>query len=148
HEDSRWKGLAARGATLEVVTLGVIERLRQSLGSATRHCSCRLAAPPRIARAILRALERDDESFVLERLQAVVDRVGVERLESVSVVCGHEYHDRDMVLGRHAQYREPVEPGHLDVQKGDVGPEIANRRRGVAAARACGDDVHVRITAE
>ena len=73
----------------------------------------------------------------LDRLQQVVDRVHLERLDGVLV----ERRDEDDVArrARSATMRRatsnPVRPGHLDVEEDDVGPQPLDERR--APRRRC-----------
>ena len=75
----------------------------------------------------------------LHRLQQVVHRVHLERLDGVAVERGDE-HDvrRAAVLDQPVRHFEAVEPGHLDVEKHHFGREAlddADRFQAVARLR-------------
>jgi hypothetical protein len=63
------------------------------------------------------------QAIRLDRLEEVVDRVDVERLDGVLVVRRDEHE-----LGLHVGLQEPTgdleagQPGHLHVQQDEVGP--------------------------
>ena len=64
----------------------------------------------------------------IDRLQQVVDRVDLERLDGVLIVRGDEDDLRRRVVAEHPpRDLEAGEPRHLDVQEHDVGLQLVDR---------------------
>src|SRR5919204_491092 len=96
---------------------------------------------PLEAHAPSSALDRDLQPLGVDRLQEVVDRVHLERLDRVLIVRG----DEDDVRGR-ARIEEPPrdlesgQSGHLHVEKDDVGLQPIDRRESLDAVAGLADD--------
>ena len=88
-----------------------------------------------------RVRQRRPETFGAERLQEVVHRVDVECSERVLIVCGRE-NDRD-VAAHQLEHLEPVELGHLHVEKHQIGVQLRDHFHRLETVLAFGDDVDV-----
>ena len=65
--------------------------------------------------------ERAAEPIAIERLQQVIERRHLERLNGVLIVCGYENDDRATLGIELLQNSEPVQLRHLHVQEHQVG---------------------------
>ena len=87
--------------------------------------------------------QRLAESFAPHRLEQIVERVHLERLERIFVVGGHE-HDRRRRLEQ-LQNLEAVQLGHLDVEQDQVRGQLADPFHRFEAVGAVGHDLDVRL---
>ena len=80
------------------------------------------------------AADRPFQPFGCDRLQDIVDRIQIERLDREALVRGDEDdRGRGGRLGEPPGYLDPVEPGHRQVQQNEVGRLLSdNRQRGLA----------------
>ena len=104
----------------------------------------RLAGRRRQARA--HAAKRLRQPFRPERLEQVVDRVDLERLQRVLVVGGDEHH-RDVLLDQ-LEHLESVQFRHLHVEQQQIRLEVGDGLDGFEAVRALGDHFHPRFLFE
>src|SRR5215207_2405067 len=106
-----------------------------------------LGQSPRLAQLDLRlgARERLPEPLVGERLQEVVERVHLERLERVGVVGGDEDDGRDALQLDPREHAEAVHAGHLDVEEEEVGRPALDALDGLRAAAALAGHLDVRV---
>ena len=88
-------------------------------------------------------LERLPEPLAAERLEQVVERVHLERPQRVLVVGGDEDDRRHAFGADGLNHAERVEPGHLHVEEHEVWRVVLNRRHGLRAVAALGDDLHI-----
>ena len=74
-------------------------------------------------------LHRQLEPRLVDRLQQVVDRVDLERLDGVLIVRRDEDDVRPVLRVEHPpRHLEPGQPGHLHVEKHDVGLQAIDGR--------------------
>ena len=99
----------------------------------------------RIARRELltHAVERDVQARVLDRLQKIVERVRLERLQCVLIVRGDEHGQRHLRRRHRAQQLEAVDAGHLHVEQHQLGLMFGDREECLAAVAGFGDDFDV-----
>ncbi len=92
---------------------------RQVLARAYRHARQLLAPRRRPARGFA---QRRRQPLGAHRLEKIVERVELERLQRVALVGGHENHRRRL-LERHevARHFQAADTRHLDVQQKDLG---------------------------
>ena len=107
---------------------------RRSAGDEPRACAC----------------ERRVEARAVEGLEKIVDRVRVERLQSVLVVRGDEDDGRParFVALDELEHLESVELRHLDVEEEEIGLRLGDGLHGFEAVRALGEDPDVRVRGE
>src|SRR5438105_3074321 len=83
------------------------------------------------------------EARIVDRLQEVVHRTRLERLDGVLVVGGDEHHHRQRLLRQVRQHLETRHTGHLDVEEHEVRLVLLDGREGLAASRALRDDLEI-----
>ena len=83
------------------------------------------------------------EALVDERLQQVVERMGVEGVDRVAVEGGDEYDHRHARLRDAAQHLEAVDARHLDVEEHEVRRVGGDGLDGLAAIGALRDDLEI-----
>src|SRR5581483_2752399 len=128
---------ASRGVEPAVVALGLDEQdvvaVHQS-GDAAE-----LDGDPVVGVRRRRARQPSDglaESFDADRLEHVVDRAQVERLDRMLGVCGHEDDRRRFLeLADHTGQVHAAQAGHRDVQEDDVDLFLAQQPEGLARVR-------------
>ena len=83
--------------------------------------------------------------LLVERLQQVVDRVHLERLDRILVKGGGENDlgKSDFLVEQFLDDAEAVEAGHLHVEKDQVGIVLADQVDAFEPVLALGHDVHV-----
>ena len=96
-----------------------------------------------LAEAAERHLDRGDQLRLLERLHQVRERAGVAGLlDQVALAEGGEDQHGGLALGADlAGGGQAVEPGHLDVEDGEVGREVAHELDGLVAAAGLAHDL-------
>ena len=104
------------------------------LARATRH---RLVAIH--VHGALDALERGEQSIAAEWLEQIVDRLELERGDGKFVVRRRE-DDRRLVRDR-AQNVEPIQLGHLDVEKDEIGLDLIDHADGRASVGGLADEL-------
>src|SRR5436853_246370 len=95
------------------------------------------------AHVLAHACECRGEARIVDRLQEVVHRTRLERLDGVLVVGGDEHHHRQRLLRQVRQHLETRHTGHLDVEEHEVRLVLLDGREGLAASRALRDDLEI-----
>ena len=96
-----------------------------------------------------RALDRDLEPRRIHRLQQVVDRVHLERLDGVLIVRRDEDDVRRRVRLEHPpRDLEAGQPRHLDVEEHDVRLQAVDGRQRLDAVAGLADDLDAADLAE
>ncbi len=90
------------------------------------------------------AVEGAGEPLLVDGLQQVVERTGLERVDREAVEGGHEHHHRHALLRHAGEHVEPREPRHLDVEKHQVRRVLGDRRERLPPVSALRDDLDVR----
>ena len=98
--------------------------------------------------ACARVRQRDVEPLLAERLEQVIDRVHLERLDGVLLEGGDEDDSRGQCRARQFQHFKPVQLRHLDVEEHQVGPQFGDRLDRFEAVGAFADNVDVGMKAE
>ncbi len=84
----------------------------------------------------LRPLYRTFQPLQPDRLQHIVNRVAVERLDREIIMRGHEHHCRAVSLpGQRPRHAQPIDLGHRHVQQDKIGRKCLDQaqcRRAVA----------------
>jgi hypothetical protein len=93
-----------------------------------------------LAQAVPNPLDHERESLIAERLQQIVERMLLERLERVLVVGGDEDDQRRRVAVEMSDDVEPVHFRHLHVEKQHIGLLRVDDVDGLRAGRARGRD--------
>ena len=129
------------GETLGIVGLRAtaVEQRQETLG-----CVLVLAARASIASSAKSA----GEAIRREGLKKVIDRIGIECVESVAVVCGNEDSDGHLVGADGFDDAEAIHLGHLYVEKDKVGVGAADGFNGGFAIAALTDDIYVGLVLE
>jgi hypothetical protein len=90
------------------------------------------------------AVERLFEAFAAHRLQKVIQRAGFEGADGVLVVRRHNNDDRQRAIGKALNHFEASQPGHLQIQKYQVGAKLGDARQGLCAIFRFGHDLDIR----
>ena len=85
---------------------------------------------------LARALQRLGEALAVERLEQVVERADLERLERVLIVRGDEDDERHPLAADRLDDLEAVHLRHLDVEEHEVRRVIVDRGDGFLAVAA------------
>lgn len=88
------------------------------------------------------------EARRLQRLDQIVEGVGLERLDGEFVVRSHEDHERHSVDHVRADHAEAVQVRHLHVQEDEVGTQELERVQGFAARATFPDHDDIGVLAE
>ena len=109
-----------------------------------------LRAAGALAAAHLRgdAAHRFVEALAAHRLEQVIERGDLERLDGVAVVGGDEHDDRRVVAAEMARDLETGEVGHVDVEERDVGLVLRGERQRLGAVAGHGDDLDPFVLAQ
>ncbi len=95
-------------------------------------------------KCVPRAVQRLEKALVGERFEQIVHRADVERAHRISVVCrDHDDRIRQLVLRECRKDVEAVHAAHLDVEKKQVRPQLANGTQCRLTRIAFRRDVHV-----
>jgi hypothetical protein len=90
-----------------------------------------------------RALDGFAEALVVDRLQQVVECIGIECLQRELVVGRNENNDGHVAAGESSQNLEAVDAWHLHVQENDIRQGLANGVDRLAAVPALATDLDV-----
>ncbi len=79
------------------------------------------------------------EALLVNRLQQIIDRANLERVDRVLVECGDEDHRRNRLLTYLRDHVEAVHLRHLDVEKNQIGFVAADCLDRLGAGCTLGD---------
>jgi hypothetical protein len=88
------------------------------------------------------------KTLVVERLQQIVQRLYLERLDRISVVRRDEDNQRSGTSGKRRHDTKPVEVRHLHIEKQDVGTTAPSGFDRFMSAPALGDDGRFVVSAK
>src|SRR5262245_29789103 len=90
-----------------------------------------------------RSLDDDFEAIRLDRLQQIVDRVDLERLDRMLIECRDEDDvRRQLMLDHLSRHLEPGQPRHLYIKKYDVGRQSFYRSERLQPVASLADYVN------
>ncbi len=88
------------------------------------------------------------EALVVERLDEIVERRAIERLQRKLIECGHEDRRRHLFSADRVDDLETAPARHLHVEKHQVGLEPANLAHGLIAVGCCSDHFDAALPGE
>src|SRR5258705_9618104 len=72
--------------------------------------------------------QRKIESSIIKRLQKVVEGTRLKSPQRILVISRNEHHRRRQLSPQHLQHIKPVALRHLNVEKNQIRPQVANLR--------------------
>jgi len=94
------------------------------------------------------ACERATEPLGVDRLEQIIDRICLERPDSIPIVGRHERDERDRRVLQEANDAEPIHFRHLEVEERKVRPLRFDHAHGSGPVRRLTDELHVGALAE
>src|SRR5581483_169155 len=98
-----------------------------------------------ITNPVPRPFERLEKTPAVNRLEQIIERLHLESPQRVFVISGDENDLRHPPRADGLDHPEPVEPGHLNVEKHQVGGLAQDGRHGLAPAPAFANHFNIRL---
>ena len=83
------------------------------------------------------------QTLLVDRFEEIIERMGLESLEGVFVKGGHKNDDRHIGADQGLDDGKTVEPGHLDIEKNQLGLFLAYRGDSLSTVAALGNHFDV-----
>ena len=90
-----------------------------------------------------RAFDRAFEPVSGDRLEDIIDRIAIERLDREMIMRGHEDHHRRLFLfSQLARHAEPIDLGHGHIEQHQIGFELFSQPERSGAVTCGADHLH------